>query len=52
VLVDLPKDHISIHIHGNIVAQIADAFKSIFIGTIRDEIESNLRSTVKSELPK
>jgi len=36
--IDLPKDHIHITIHGNIIAKIADAFKSLFMGTIRDEI--------------
>lgn len=47
----MPKDGIHISIHGNIVAKIADAFKSLFMGTIRDQITSQLRSTVIKELP-
>lgn len=36
VNVNLPKSGIKIHIHGNAAASIADAFKSLFMGTIRD----------------
>jgi hypothetical protein len=36
--VDLPKSHISLHIHGNVIAKFADLFKSLFMGTVRDQI--------------
>ena len=36
VSVNLPKSGIKIKIHGNAGASIADAFKSLFMGTIRD----------------
>lgn len=48
---DLPKKHISIHIHGNVIANIAESFKKLFMGTIRDEITSSLNSVIKKELP-
>ena len=51
VSVNLPKDGIKIHIHGNAAASIADAFKSLFMGTIRDEITKNLRDIISKELP-
>jgi hypothetical protein len=51
VHVNLPKDKIKIKIHGNLCSQIADLFKSLFMGTIRDEITKTLVSTIKSELP-
>ena len=35
---DLPKDHISLSIHGNIIAEFASLFKSLFMGAVRDEI--------------
>jgi len=50
VYIDLPKDHLSIHIHGNIVSKIANAFKSLFEGKIRDAITSNLKSLVQKQL--
>ena len=34
--VDLPKSHISLSIHGNIIAKFASLFKSLFMGTVRD----------------
>lgn len=49
--IDLPKDHIKIHIHGNIVAKIADAFKSLFMGSIRDSITKSLRDALSRDLP-
>ena len=51
IYIDLPKDHLDIKIHGNVVAKIADAFKSLFKGTIRDEITKNLRDVVAKSLP-
>mmetsp|Transcript_1924 Transcript_1924/g.3333 ORF Transcript_1924/g.3333 Transcript_1924/m.3333 type:complete len:195 (+) Transcript_1924:32-616(+) len=36
IKLDLPKDHIKIHIKGNVVAKIADAFKKLFLGDIRN----------------
>jgi hypothetical protein len=49
--VNLPKSGIKIHIHGNAAASIADAFKSLFMGTIRDEITKNLKDIISKELP-
>jgi len=46
--VDLPKSGISIKIHGNVVAKIADAFKSLFMGTIRDQLIKQLKDAVNS----
>lgn len=46
VNVDLPKDHIHLKIKGNFVSQIADLFKSLFMGTIRDQITSNLKTEI------
>jgi len=51
VNVDLPKDHLNIHVHGNVVAKIADAFKKLFIGTIRDEITKNLKDLLVKQVP-
>ena len=51
VTVDLPKEHISIHIRGNIVAKIADAFKVLFVSTVRDQITAHLSERVKMALP-
>jgi len=51
VNVDLPKNHLNIHVHGNVVAKIADAFKKLFIGTIRDEITKNLKDLLVKQVP-
>jgi hypothetical protein len=36
---NIPKKHIHISIHGNVVSKIANAFKGLFMGKIRDEIQ-------------
>ena len=51
VYIDLPKDHLNIHIHGNVVAKIADAFKKLFIGTIRDAVTKNLQELLVQQVP-
>jgi len=51
VFLDIPKDGISITIHGNYLSKIASAFKSLFMGKIRDEIQKQLISVIKKELP-
>jgi hypothetical protein len=50
--VNLPKDGISLHIHGDVIAKLADLLKGLFLGTIRDEITSQLKKAIDSELPK
>lgn len=47
----MPKDHISIKLHGNLVVKIASAFKSLFMGTIRDEITKALKDNLAKQLP-
>ena len=49
--VDLPKDHLHISIHGNVVAKIADALKGLFKGQIRDEITKQINAAIQKELP-
>ena len=51
VHVSLPKDKIKIKIHGNLCSQIADLFKSLFLGTIRDEITKNIKDQIQQQLP-
>jgi len=36
---DIPNNHINISIHGNFISKIANAFKGLFMGKIRDEIQ-------------
>ena len=45
--VDLPKDHISLHIHGNLIASFAMLFKGLFMGTIRDQITDQVNDALK-----
>jgi len=52
VSIDLPKDHIDIKVHGNVIAKIADAFKSFFKGPMRDVITKTLKDELHRELPK
>lgn len=51
VSVNLPKKGIKIKIHGNAGASIASVFKSLFMGTIRDQITKNLKDIISKELP-
>ena len=39
----VPDDHLTIKIKGNLVAQLADLFKFIFKGVIRDVIISSIK---------
>jgi hypothetical protein len=49
--VDLPKDHISLHIHGNIIAKFASLFKSLFMGTVRDQITDQVNKALRDSVP-
>ena len=48
---DLPKDHISLHIHGNLIAEFASLFKSLFMGTVRDQITSQVNNALRTQVP-
>mmetsp|Transcript_31675 Transcript_31675/g.48471 ORF Transcript_31675/g.48471 Transcript_31675/m.48471 type:complete len:206 (+) Transcript_31675:267-884(+) len=48
---DIPKDHIKIHIHGNVVAKIADAFSKLFKCPIRKQIIKDLKKILTEQLP-
>lgn len=48
---DIPKDHVDLKIHGNVIAKIADAFKVFFTSTIREEIIKTAKSTLFNEMP-
>ena len=48
---DMPKDHISIKLKGNLVTKIASAFKSLFMGTIRDQITKAVKDNLYKQLP-
>ena len=45
--IDLPKNHTSITIHGNVVAKIAASFKDSSVDFILDEIAKTLKDTVQ-----
>jgi hypothetical protein len=49
--VNLPKDHISLHIHGNLIADFASLFKSLFMGTIRDQITNQVNNALRTAVP-
>lgn len=44
--VHIPDDHFSIKIRGNFISKLADLFKGLFKGTIRNLIEKTIRDTV------
>ena len=45
--VNLPKDNISLSIHGNVIAEFAELFKSLFMGSVRDAIVSQINGALK-----
>jgi len=49
--VNLPKDHISLHIHGNVIADFASLFKSLFMGTVRDQITGQVNNALRNAVP-
>ena len=49
--VDLPKDHISLSIHGNLIAKFADLFKGLFMGTVRDQITNQVNNALRNSVP-
>lgn len=49
--VNLPKDHISLHIHGNVIADFASLFKGLFMGTVRDQITSQVNNALRNSVP-
>jgi len=49
--VDLPKDHISLHIHGNLIAKFASLFKGLFMGTVRDQITNQVNNALRNSVP-
>lgn len=51
-ILDIPKDHIHISIHGNFISQVANAFKGLFMNLVRSEIEKQVLAQIKSQLPK
>lgn len=50
--VHIPSDHMDIHISGNFISKIANAFESLFKKKIVHTIEDQLVKTIESELPK
>jgi hypothetical protein len=49
--VDLPKDHISLHLHGNLIAKFASLFKGLFMGTVRDQITDQVNKALRDSVP-
>ena len=47
----LPKDHIDIKIHGNVVVSIVNAFKNFFIKTMTGTITRLVEKEMKNNLP-
>jgi hypothetical protein len=48
--VNIPKHHIKIKIHGNIIAKIANFLKSIFMGIVRKEIEKSVHTALMTKM--
>lgn len=48
---DLPKSHIHLSLHGNLISKFADLFKSLFMGTVRDEITKEINTNLKNAVP-
>ena len=48
--VNIPKNHIDIHIHGDVIAKIADFLKSFFIDSVRKDIEKSMNDALKTEI--
>jgi len=46
--IDLPGDHVSVKIRGNIVAKIADAFKAKYMSDIRAQIIPTVADAIKA----
>ena len=49
--VDLPKDHITLDLHGDIIIEFASLFKSLFMGTVRDTIVNEINNALQKEVP-
>jgi len=49
--VDLPKDHVSLDLHGDIIMEFASLFKGLFMGTVRDQIVSQINSALQKQVP-
>ena len=49
--VTIPKDKVTITIKGNWVAEIANAFKSFFLGTVIDQMQRQIKAAILKELP-
>ena len=46
----IPKDHVSATIHGNMETGSAAAFKRLFVGQLRDKLEEGMVHALQSEL--
>lgn len=50
-VVDLPKDQISLDLHGDLIMEFASLFKSLFINTVREDIVREIRQALETQVP-
>lgn len=48
--VDIPEDHISLHLHGDAIVEFASLFEGLFKGTVRNEIVGQINNALAKDV--